>query len=128
MIYFYEEQVEIVNNIIDAKSMFDDIKAANDLSDINLFLSQAQPTLEFVNAAKQLDRRINNDYPEIAEMYRVASQISSAVGGYRYQKTPKSEYEAILDNLNGDKYGIFASVLLKHGVITGVKDFIKSVD
>lgn len=52
--------------MIDAKSMYDDIKAANDLSDINLMISQAQPTIGFMDAAKQLDRRIYNDYPEIA--------------------------------------------------------------
>lgn len=62
--------------------MYDDIKAANDLNDINLMISQAQPTIEFVDVAKQLDRRIYNDYPEIAEMHRVASQMSYSIKAY----------------------------------------------
>lgn len=73
MIHFYSEQVKIAENLIDAKSMYDDIKAANDLSEINLMISRAQPTPEFINAAIQLDRRIYNDYPEIDEMHKLAS-------------------------------------------------------
>lgn len=52
MIYFYREQLEIVEKLIDVKSMYDDIKVENDLNDINLMISQAQPTIEFVDAAK----------------------------------------------------------------------------
>lgn len=76
MIHFYSEQVKIAENLIDAKSMYDDIKAANDLSEINLMISRAQPTPEFINAAIQLDRRIYNDYSEIDEMHKLASQMS----------------------------------------------------
>lgn len=126
MIHFHREQLEIVERLIDAKSMYDDIKAAKDLSDINLMISQAKPTIEFVNAAKQLERRIYNDYPEIAEMYRVASQMSNSVN--TYIKIPQSEYTAVLDDLRSDKFGIFASVLLKHGKISCIKDFIEKVD
>ena len=39
-----------------------------------------------------------------------------------------SEYDAILESLNSDLYGILASVLLKHGKISCIKDFIESVD
>lgn len=126
MIHFHREHLAIVERLIDAKSIHDDIKAANDLSDINLMISQAKPTIEYVDAAKQLDRRIYNDYPEIAEMFRVASQMSNSVNANK--KISQSEYTAVLDNLKSDKFGIFASVLLKHGEISCIKDFIEKVD
>ena len=39
-----------------------------------------------------------------------------------------SEYDAILKDLNSDLYGILASVLLKHGKISCIKEFIENVD
>ena len=42
-----------------------------------------------------------------------------------YQDKSFSEYDAIL---NSDLYGILASVLLKHGKISYIKEFIESVN
>ena len=39
-----------------------------------------------------------------------------------------SEYDAILKDLSSDLYGILVSVLLKHGKISCIKEFIESVD
>lgn len=126
MIHFYEDLVQLVEKIIDAKSTYDDIKAANDLYEIDCAINNAQPTIGFINAAKQLDRRINEDYPEIEEMHRIGSAMAST--REKSNATPYSEYEAILKDLNSDRYGIYVSVLLKHGKIAAIKEFIKSVD
>mgnify|MGYP007123075913 CR=1 FL=1 len=82
--------------------------------------------MEFVNAAKQLDKRINPDYPEINEMHNIASNMANPVS--MFQDKIFSEYDAILKDLNNDLYGILASVLLKHGKISCIKEFIESVD
>lgn len=65
MIHFYKEQVEFALKLIEIKSKYDDIKASKDITEINTMINTAKPTVEFVNAAKQLDERINADYPEI---------------------------------------------------------------
>lgn len=93
---------------------------------INTMVNTAKPTVEFVNAAKQLDKRINEDYPEINEMHNIASNMANPVS--LCQDKTFSEYDAILESLNSDLYGILASVLLKHGKISCIKDFIESVD
>ena len=126
MIHFYREKVELAVKLIDAKSKYDDIKAQNDVSEINMMINTAKPTVEFVNLAKQLNKRIIEDYPEIDEMHTIASNMANSVG--LYQGEACSEYDAILKDLNSDIYGILASVLLKHRKISCIKEFIESVD
>lgn len=126
MIYFYEELVAMVEKIIDAKSTSDDIKAFNDVSDINYMLNIAQPTAEFICTAKQLNEKINRDYPEINQMHQVAINMVPFVSGNRGNSI--SEYDAILKDLRSNKFGIYAAVLLKHKKISCVKDFIRCVD
>lgn len=126
MIHFYKEQVEFALKLIEIKSKYDDIKASKDVTEINTMVNTAKPTVEFVNAAKQLDKRINEDYPEINEMHNIASNMANPVS--LCQDKTFSEYDAILESLNSDLYGILASVLLKHGKISCIKDFIESVD
>ena len=126
MIHFYREQVELAVKLIDTKSKQDDIKASNDINEINIMLNTAKPTVEFVNLAKRLDKRINEEYPEIDEMHKIASNMANSAG--LYQGNSCSEYDAILKDLNSDLYGILASVLLKHGKISFIKEFIESVD
>lgn len=126
MIHFYKEQVEFAVKLLEIKSKYDDIKASKDATEINTMINTAKPTVEFVNAAKKLDKRINEDYPEINEMHNIASNVANPVS--LCQDKTFSEYDAILESLNSDLYGILASVLLKHGKISCIKDFIESVD
>lgn len=126
IIHFYKEQVELAVKLIDIKSKYDDIKASNDLTEINTMINSAKPTVEFVNAAKQLNKRINDDYPEINEMHNIASNMGNPAS--ICQNKSFSEYDAILKDLNSDLYGILASVLLKHGKISCIKEFIERVD
>lgn len=126
MIHFYKEQVEFAVKLIEIKSKYDDIKASKDVTEINTMINNAEPTVEFVNAAKKLDKRINADYPEINEMHNIALNMANPVS--ICQDKSFSEYDAILKDLNSDLYGILASVLLKHGKISCIKEFIESVD
>lgn len=126
MIHFYKEQVEFALKLIEIKSKYDDIKASKDVTEIKTMINTAKPTVEFVNAAKQLDKRINADYPEIDEMHNIASNMENPVS--MCQDKSFSEYDAILKDLNSDLYGILASVLLKHGKISCIKEFIENVD
>lgn len=125
-IHFYRVYVDLAVKLMDAKSKIDDVKALKDTNEINYMINTAKPTVEFVNAAKQLDRRINVDYPEISEMYNMASNMASHIS--TCQNETYSEYDAILKDLNSDLYGILVSILVKHGKISCIKDFIESVD
>ena len=89
-------------------------------------LNIAQPTVEFICTAKQLNGRINRDYPEISQMHQVAISMVSFVPQNRGNSM--SEYEAVLKDLKSDKFGIYVAVLLKHKKISCIKDFIRSVD
>lgn len=126
MIHFYREQVELAKKLIDAKCKQDDIKALNDVIEINSMIETARPTVVFVNAAKRLNKRINEDYPEIDVMHQIALNMTNPKK--LRQEKAFSEYDAVLSDLNSDVYGILASVLLKHGKISCIKDFIESVD
>lgn len=126
MIHFYREQVELAKKLIEIKSKQDEIKALNDVTEINIMIKTAIPTVGFVNAAKRLNKRINEDYPEIDEMHKIATNMTNPVR--LRQEKAFSEYDAILSDLNSDVYGIYASVLLKHGKISCIKEFIESVD
>ena len=75
---------------------------------------------------KSSGKRINEDYPEINEMHNIASNMENPAR--ICQDKSFSEYDAILKDLNSDLYGILASVLLKHGKISCIKEFIESVD
>lgn len=126
MIHFYREQVELAMKLIDTKGKQDDIKALKDVNEINFMINTAKLTVEFVDAAKQLNKRINEDYPEINEMHNIASNMANPAR--LCQDKSFSEYDAILKDLNSDLYGILASVLIKHGKISCIKEFIESVD
>ncbi len=63
---------------------------------------------------------------EIDEMQRVASQMLNCVSAYT--SIPQSEYIVIVNDLKSDKFGIFVSVLLKHGKMPCIKDCIEKVD
>lgn len=100
-IHFHREQVELAVKLIETKSKYDDI------NEISTMISTAKPAVEFVNAAKMLDKRINKEYPEINEIHKKASNMVKHV--YLYQEKSQSEYDV---GLNSNLYGILASALL----------------
>ena len=126
MIYFYREKIELAVNLIEAKNNYDDIKALNDVDKINALINTSRPTAEFINSAKRLNKKINKEYPEIGEIHKTASNMANSASSCKDEIC--SEYDAVLKDLNSDIYGILASVLLKHGKISCIKEFIKSVD
>ena len=126
MMHLNKKLVERAKELLNIKSLHDDIKASHDVETIKLTLFNSQPTLEYVQSCKILHKTINEDYPEIREMHRVASEMTSVLG-MTSEKT-YSEFDAIQQALISDMFGIYASVLLKHEEISCMKDFIDSVD
>ena len=125
-IYFYDNLVALAKSLIDAKSTYDDVKAGQDIGEIEALKNSNIQSKKNIDAAKQLHKRLNDEYKEIAQMHFAASQMKYAVGiGY---ENNQSEYEEVLNKLNSDCYGIYVSVLLKHRVISQVKEFIERVE
>ncbi len=91
------EQVELAMKLIDTKSKQADIKALNDVNEINFMINTAKPTVEFVNTARQLNKRIHEDYPEINEMHNIASNMANPAS--LCQDKSFSEYDVILRDL-----------------------------
>ena len=126
MIHFHEEKVALALKLIDEKSVYDDIKASNDMAEIDTMINSVKANAKFVGVAKMLDEIIQKDYPEIQVMHNIVSNMTRTANLWR--ATSLSEADAIISNLQSDRFGILASVLLKHGMISDVKDFIKTVD
>lgn len=127
MINFYENLIDLALKLMDQKSTKDDIKAALDIEDIDNMLNLAQNTKTYIDDAKELDAKIVREYPIIEDMCAAASVMSNLLL-INQNKKYKTELEIVMNNLLADKFGIMASVLLKHEQIKSVKEFIKGVD
>lgn len=119
MIYFWKNLVDEAYKFIDLESTKDDIKAGKDLKEIEKIMEMDNNTLLFYQAASELAQRLLKEYPVIQIMCNIAN--SMLPNG----KSGTSDMGAILTT---DKFGILADVLIKHGIISNVKDFIKSVE
>lgn len=125
-IYFYDNLVALAKSLIDAKSMYDDVKAGQDIGEIEALENSNIRSQKTVDAAKKLHKRLNDEYKEIAHMHIAASQMKSVMG--INNGSVQSEYEEVMGDLEADRYGIYTSILLKHKVISCIKDFIKRVE
>jgi hypothetical protein len=126
MIYFSNELCNTAMHIVESKSAVDDIKAAKDIGEINAVLNAMNPSDVWCTYEINLHRRIYADYPEIKIIEDAAANLATALGMRNTQTY--NDFENIKKDLRRDKYGIYASILLKHGVIVKVEDFIESVD
>ena len=119
MIYFWNNLIDEAYKMIDLKSTKDDIKAAKDLEEIGKIMEMDNNTWSFCKAASELNQRLLKEYPVIQIMCDIANSMLPK------SKSGTSDIGAILIT---DKFGILADVLIKHGIISNVKDFIKSVE
>ena len=126
MIYFYDYLVELAKSLIDAKSTYNDVKAGQDIGEIEALENSDIPSQKTIDAAKKLHKRLNDEYKEIAQMHIAASQMRSVMG--INNGSGQSEYEKVMGDLEADRYGIYTSVLLKHKVISCIKEFIQRVE
>lgn len=81
----------------------------------------------YLQQAYSLDNRLDTEYPEIKRLSDTAKSMRSdkAEASPMHSKNP---VETVKSNLLLDRYGILASVLLKHAVVSEIKYFIEKVD
>ena len=81
---------------------------------------------QMANHAKRYSKAITSDKDVTVEklLNLGRSMVNNSVGN----NTIYDVVSAIIADLNADKYGIYADVLLKHEVINDMKKFIEKVD
>ncbi len=122
MIYFYEN---LVTQTVDI------VKSAYDCADILTDLNRIEQAKERVRVsgdwytANQLDEELRQKYPYIDVMNKVADSfaVPSLQPAMQY-----SIYDAVIESLTNDRYGILCGTAIKKGLIHNPKEFIKSVD
>lgn len=125
MMYFEKDIVNKAIELIDEKSKADELKAFTDVSDINKMIENLQTSADYRYYGIQLDERLRRDYPSIEKLQELGRNMVNNSGN---NNTKYDVVSAIIANLNADKYGIYADVLLKHEVINDMKKFIEKVD
>lgn len=125
MMYFEKDLVNKAIELIDEKSKADELKAFTDVSDINKMIENLQISADYRYYGIQLDERLRRDYPSIEKLQELGRNMVNNSGN---NNTKYDVVSAIIANLNADKYGIYADVLLKHEVINDMKKFIEKVD
>lgn len=125
MMYFKKDLVNKAIELIDEKSKSDELKAFTDVSDINKMIENLQTSADYRYYGIQLDERLRRDYPSIEKLQELGRNMVNNSGN---NNTKYDVVSAIIANLNADKYGIYADVLLKHEVINDMKKFIEKVD
>lgn len=124
MLYFKEELIYWVENEIKLKGNTDDLKAFNYFEEINYaFNNYYQPTTYNLACVQNLDSRIKKEYPLITDIERALSNQSVNV-----HQNNEADINNLPDHLNVlkiDAFGICYSVLLKKGMVSALKDFLK---
>ena len=125
MMYFEKDLVNKAIELIDEKSKADELKAFTDVRDINKMIENLQTSADYRYYGIRLDERLRRDYPSIEKLQELGRNMVDNSGN---NNTKYDVVSAIIANLNADKYGIYADVLLKHEVINDMKKFIEKVD
>lgn len=128
MMYLYENLTDKALELIDTKSTLDNIKAEKDMLLINNMINAVNISSEYINEGIMLDKKLNDEYPEIQLLCDAANTMQNAVGINSKEIVCKTAQKSIVDVLTIDYFGLLASVLVKHQVISTVKDFICAVD
>ena len=116
-----------------AKTLLDDIKAGNDLKEINRIISCLEVNINIslyiqknIKEGIALNRRLREEYPEIQNMCDVINNMSP-----NRNENIKSVNASISDELKEilrtDQFGIMTGVLIKHNVVSDIKEFVQEI-
>lgn len=118
---------------MDLKGTVDDIKAGNDLKEINRIISCLEVNINIslyiqknIKEGIALNRRLREEYPEIQNMCDVINNMSP-----NRNENIKSVNASISDELKEilrtDQFGIMTGVLIKHNVVSDIKEFVQEI-
>jgi hypothetical protein len=113
--FYRRDLLQLAEKIMDAKSNADDTKAFFDMLVVRKILNGENNGMF---NPEEVDKRLRREYPIIENLENLASQFPIRTG------TSGKIYDALTVRLYGDVRGICADVLLKHGRITALREFI----
>jgi hypothetical protein len=120
---FNKAMMQQAYDIMNIKSTYDDVKALSDIAQANTTLNELKNCGIFYSSvrvtAQMLDARLRNDYPEIIELQQCVNALSRIT--LHPQNAPSSKPPEVYA-LHMDICGICASVLIKHHIISCIKD------
>ncbi len=126
--------MEIATQMMEEGRTPDDVKAANNVVEINgtvetlhALYRQGAITKDQTDAAVALNTRLVREYQEVEDLYR------SVFDGYKPEDVPmiagnKNDIDVILDRLWMDFQGIHAHVLIQHGYIKSAGEYVDALD
>lgn len=121
MLYFKENLITLARNAVENKKTEDDIKSLSYLSEIETILQHYNQTKNYDSIyAKQLDKKIRDEYPLIDKLYNLPSNVTSQISNSNSKCYPDE-----ISALDVDWYGILLSVLLKKELIGKIEEALK---
>lgn len=127
MMHLHENLKDEAFRIINIQGTRDDVKAGNDLEQINYVMTNLYISSEFVQKGIQLHNRLQFEYPEIQLLCDAGNMMAKSQGTCT-QSTYTTPQEDVKSILTTDCFGILSGVLVKHHIVSELKEFIKSVD
>lgn len=124
MVYFKDALVKQANVLLELRSTKDDKKAAEDIEQIDIMIAKREDSIEYLNDARKLDEKIKREYPIIVKLINIVNCLPSLPS---HTNTKKDDVYVVVENLKADVCGVLLDVLIKHNVISDVKDFIDKV-
>ncbi len=129
MTYFHINLKNTALNLIKSRENADDIKAGNDWDEVLKMIDnlKSPSASNYQKAAEDLNKRLSSEYPEIRLLCLAVKDL--CIGMRKSPQPSHTDYnEHLISFLEIDYYGILVSVLLKHNIISDVKNFIAWVD
>lgn len=122
MIYFYDDLVAQTFDIV--KNAYDCADILNDLNRIKQAIAKVRSCGDWLTADR-LNHELREKYPSINAMNKAADSIPVLFPQSTKQYTI---YDAAIENLKNDAYGILCGTAIKKGLVHSAKEFIKSAD
>jgi hypothetical protein len=120
---FNKAMMQQAYGIMNIRSTYDDVKALSDIAQSNATLNELENHGTFYSSvrvtAQMLDARLRNDYPEIIELQQCVNALSCIT---LHPQNDLSSKPPEVYVLHMDICGICASVLIKHHIISCIKD------
>lgn len=124
MVYFKNALIKQANVLLDLRSTKDDTKAAEDIEQIDIMIAKREDSIEYLKDARELDEKLKREYPIIVKLINIVNCLPSLPS---HTNIKKDDVYVVVENLKADACGVLLDVLIKHNIISDVKDFIDKV-
>lgn len=122
-----EELIKTAQNLIDVKSQIDDIKAGKDLIEIQDMIIGIKNGFRTMAEGMNLHNRLFCDYETIRNLYTLINAVQQTGEVVPSSNAIVTAEQKLCEHLKADEYGILTEVLVKHGQISDIHEFIENI-